>query len=901
MSTDFSTRKLRRLTQVMLLFFLVIAIRVWHLEVVQRDEKARLSRLPRQRTIVQKANRGVLFDRFGEPLAINRICYNATIYYNQIAQIPARGWVAETKTRCYPRREYIRKLAHELAPILALDPQRIEDLIVSKASLFPHAPFLLHGGLTEAQHYQLALLEKDHPCLHAEIAPERFYPHGKAACGIIGSMGSISQKKYFAIADEIHALQQILDETHLGLEPEFPNPSDTVETLEERLQFLKEKAYTLQDLVGKTGIEAQAETALRGSYGKKVFEVDQKGKIVGELENIPAVAGQPQHLSVSIELQEFAEGLLAQDEIFREKKVPKQPWIKGGSIVAMNPRTGEVLALASTPRFDPNDFIRSAEPVAAAQKQQNLCRWLENEKHIAALWDGKEPLRREKFSVNKGFTEESVMLSWDVFLSFVLPEDSPLKTETVKAAVQNPHSDLCRLVVHAPLFNDTALKVLGKYTLSEYRALNQAVCRLEEKLKTARKKTFHANDFVAWKQEHPDEFKNARRPYLDLLDLKEKKLFAAAWETERLDALASAVLDDPECSVLAQNRLEDTKAVLRTFRSYADLGEQKPLAASFYPKEGLGYGRSYGFQVGIPQGSVFKLVTAYAGLMATNGVNPLTMVDEWQANNGVGTTLGGALYPRIYKGGRLPKSASAHVGQIDIFGAIERSSNPYFSLIAGDILHHPEDLNAAARMFGFGEKTGLELPGEMSGCLPTDLTQNKTGLYSAAIGQHTLLTTPLQAAVMLSTIANEGHVLKPQILKQGTPEILRTIELPAKIRGFLLEGMDRVLWSEKGNSRAEICRHLRVYPEWHKRFMELEHRVVGKSGTAEVMYTFYPGEKASMTKHVWFGAISFPEGREKAPDLVVVVCLRFGDAGREAAPLATEVIAKWHEIVRKKM
>ena len=108
------------------------------------------------------------------------------------------------------------------------------------------------------------------------------------------------------------------------------------------------------------------------------------------------------------------------------------------------------------------------------------------------------------------------------------------------------------------------------------------------------------------------------------------------------------------------------------------------------------------------------------------------------------------------------------------------------------------------------------------------------------------------------------------------------------------------MWGEKGNSRANINRHLQTHTEWHKHFTELEHHVVGKSGTAEVMYSFYPTSAPSMTKHIWFGAISFPEGRDKAADLVVVVCLRFGDAGREAAPLATEVIAKWHEIVNRK-
>ncbi len=951
---DLSSKKLRRMTQIIFVFFLVLAFRAWHLEVVQRDEKLRQSMLPKRRVIVQKADRGVLLDRFHIPLATNRICYNATIYYNQIAQVPVRGWVSGPngkKVRSYPRKEYVHKLSLQLAETLHLDVQRVEDLILSKASLFPHVPFLLKGGLTENEHYQLALLEKDWPCLHAEIASERFYPRGKAGSGIIGSMGSISQKKYLAIAEEIRTLQQVVDETHQGLEPEFPSPSDTVETLELRLQQLKEKAYTLQDLVGKSGAEAQFESSLRGLYGKQFFEVDQKGKILAEMEGgKPAVAGGTHQLSISIELQEFAEALLAQDEAAREKrslgldpethqkKTLKQPWIKGGAIVALDPRTGEILALASAPRFDPNDFIPSQDPAVAADKRQRLCRWLENERAIAAIWDGKQPLRRERYSPSKGFFEENAPLTWDLFLSLVLPDEGPLKAvfahiPDVKTAVKLQEGalpemlsslesnvdrlfvvDLCRLVVHAPAFSDTASKVLGKLSLNQYRALNQAVCRLEERLKAEKRKLFHATEFAQWRSEHAKDCVNGRRPYVDLLDQKERELFNTSWEESRLDLLASAILDDPECSMLAQPNLEETKAVLHTFRSYNDLklpllskyraieGTQKQLAAAFYPQEGFGYSRSYAFQTSGPQGSVFKLVSAYAGLMATKGVNPFTMIDEWKGAQAVGTTMAGALYPRMYKGGRLPRSASAHVGQIDIVGAIERSSNPYFSLIAGDVLRQPEDLNTAARRFGFGEKTGIELPGETSGGLPQDLAQNRTGLYSMAIGQHTLLTTPLQTAIMVATIANGGHVLKPHILKQANPQILRTIELPNGIRNQLLEGMDRVIWSEKGNCRPETIRHLQQNPEWKKRFLALEHQVVGKSGTAEVLYnlSMNPSSTAAMYKHIWFGAVDFGEdGGRNDPDLVVVVFLRFGDAGREAAPLAAEVINKWRELKRR--
>src|ERR1700722_9935970 len=112
------TEKTRRVLKIFLGAFLVIAFRVWHLEVIQRDEKVQEASQPKRRVIVQKADRGIICDRFGIPLAVNKICYNAAIYYNQIAQVSALSWKEDSsgqKVRTYPRREFIEKLSIELA------------------------------------------------------------------------------------------------------------------------------------------------------------------------------------------------------------------------------------------------------------------------------------------------------------------------------------------------------------------------------------------------------------------------------------------------------------------------------------------------------------------------------------------------------------------------------------------------------------------------------------------------------------------------------------------------------------------------------------------------------------------------------------------------------------------
>ena len=74
--------------------------------------------------------------------------------------------------------------------------------------------------------------------------------------------------------------------------------------------------------------------------------------------------------------------------------------------------------------------------------------------------------------------------------------------------------------------------------------------------------------------------------------------------------------------------------------------------------------------------------------------------------------------------------------------------------------------------------------------------------------------------------------------------------------------------------------------------------MIGKTGTAEILFNPYinPSSTPQMYKHIWFGSIAFDSSRWEHPELVVVVYLRYGDAGKEAAPLAAQMIRKWREL-----
>lgn len=1007
-------RQANYVLQIICIAFVLIAFKVAHLGIVQRETRLKEAEKPKTRTLWLRADRGEICDRFGVLMATNRICYNAAIYYAQIQQIPSRGWGLDAegnKIRTFPKKEYIKSLAELLKKELSLDAEKIEDLIHAKASLLPHVPLIVKGDLTEQEYYRLKMLEKDFPGLHAEIGSERHYPMGKVGCHIIGTLGSISSKEYTAIIQEIRSLQGIVSEyeafeSFSTIPPEY----ESIDEVYERLFCLKDKAYTFNDRVGKSGVEGQFEEDLRGSWGMRSIEVDNQGKPICELsQSKPPIQGHQIKLSISAELQQFAEELLIQNESERDgkslgvdpadkrRKEQKQPWIKGGAIVALDPNTGEVLTLASHPRFDPNDFI----------KKENLFRWLENEGMISSLWEGRSTLNRERGKKNL-IVEEKIPITWEFYLQQVLPKEGAIKTffettDDIKGFVQlqedflalsffgqNPSPielmealtsknsplweklrltedaipylkrldqslasipspknrlfiiDLCRLCIDSPRFSDELLSKIGATKIATYRSLNQAFCRFTERKKNESFQTFHEEEFPLWRKENQKTFlaqkrleekkkKTYAKSYIDYLNKQEKELFSQFWEEKKFAILLQALHEDstdPDVQFLQKALAELPQNLeeewIRTFRFFHELDRptftqsakyktEKEIASAFYPSGGFGYCRSHAFQATSPQGSLFKLVTAYEGLK--QGHN-LSIIDEQRKDpkappgkqHIVAYSLAKTPYPRQYKGGRLPKTAALNVGKIDLFGALEYSSNPYFAILAGDYLKTPEDLNSASSLFGYGAITGIDLPNEAKGNLPSDLKTNRTGLYSYAIGQHTLLNTPLQSALMVASLANGGSLLKPQIVKEiltpepiptAMPLIRHSIFLTPEIQNTLIQGMDGCLWSGQGTVRHSSIRSLVANPIALHEYLLLQHQMVGKSSTTEIVFNpdAIPTSLAQVYKHIWIGSISFPvKSKWENPELVVIVFLRFGSAGRDAAPLAAKMIRKWREI-----
>lgn len=429
-------KKANRVLHFILLAFLLILIRIWYLCVIEHETYLELSKKPQKKTSLEKPLRGTIRDRFNIPLAVNKLQYDAAICYDHIRQIPSIKRIKDTNGKLvkrYLRREYIEKLSFLLAKELELDPIDIEDFIYGKASLFPSTAFVLKEDISEKTYYYLKGLERSYAGICALKNLKRFYPQKKIGADLIGYIGSINEREYFTIAHEIKELQNYLSQQEQGDLVFLPKGFSSLKDIKDRVQFLKSKMYQFNDKLGKAGIEAIFDDSLRGFYGKKAFEVNTKGSIVRELPGSKKpISGQRLLLNISAELQEFAEALLAENESIRDQRFPNAgknhtfitpPWIKGGAIVAMIPTTGEIVAMASYPRTDNNDFTLP-NPIS----QSKISRWLENKNHIRDLWDGKSLLERELYSfTNHSFYKEEKKLTLDHYLERILSLQSQAK------------------------------------------------------------------------------------------------------------------------------------------------------------------------------------------------------------------------------------------------------------------------------------------------------------------------------------------------------------------------------------------------------------------------------------------------------------------------------------------
>lgn len=277
---------------VLSLSFLVLLGRLAWLQIVQGDTLLRESEANRLREDPVQAPRGLLLDRDGRPLVQNR---------------PSRNLVIDPAGV----RGHEKGLVGLLSQFQDIDGTQLFDTLFLKR-LFKQArmtPSQRPVLLEDASQMEMALFAENQyrlPGIIQEVAMRREYPYGSLAGHMLGYTGEVP---------------------------------------EERLEQLQNEGYRLGDLIGQMGLEQQYEKDLRGKDGIRWIEVDAKGRIVGTPDDMPRtepVPGKHVRTTIDLDIQKIAE------EAFSDSL--------SGAVVALDPRTGEVLAMTSSPRIDPNIF-----------------------------------------------------------------------------------------------------------------------------------------------------------------------------------------------------------------------------------------------------------------------------------------------------------------------------------------------------------------------------------------------------------------------------------------------------------------------------------------------------------------------------------------------------------------
>jgi cell division protein FtsI (penicillin-binding protein 3) len=221
-------------------------------------------------------------------------------------------------------------------------------------------------------------------------------------------------------------------------------------------------------------------------------------------------------------------------------------------------------------------------------------------------------------------------------------------------------------------------------------------------------------------------------------------------------------------------------------------------------------------------GSTFKLVT-YAAAIDGAGVEPTDMVD---CQGGTITMFGRTLHD----------DKSDHFGVVTVKYALERSSDVGAAKMA--LKMGPETFYKYMKLFGFGERSGIELPSETRGLLAPPRKWGSTSILSMAIGQE-IGVTPIQLVTMVSTIANGGVYMPPHVLLQSTDELKGDARLkPAVFRpenqlpATLPDGAHRVIRELTAAKMRSIMEGVVVEGTGHAAALN-GYSAGGKTGTAE--------------------------------------------------------------------
>ncbi|HEY8424813.1 MAG TPA: penicillin-binding protein 2 [Limnochordales bacterium] len=299
--------RLVRLSAVMAVALVVLAARLWHVQIMEGARFVAMADRNHIRVVPVSAPRGRIYDRQGNELARNRLSFTLSVLPEAVD-----GSVEDLLAR--------------LSAILDIPQAELAERWSQATRRYSFEPVRLLRDMTLAQMVAVQEHRSQLAGIFVEEEPVRQYPEGALAAHVLGRIAPITA---------------------------------------EELQRLSDQGYQGTDLIGAAGVERHYERYLRGSRGYREIEVDALGRFRRLVSEQPPTPGLDLHLTLDLELQRRTEEalVLGIQRAERSRQTSTDPQVRAarpvqaGAAVVLAPATGEILAMASFPGFDPERLL----------------------------------------------------------------------------------------------------------------------------------------------------------------------------------------------------------------------------------------------------------------------------------------------------------------------------------------------------------------------------------------------------------------------------------------------------------------------------------------------------------------------------------------------------------------
>ncbi|PSW09771.1 penicillin-binding protein 2 [Photobacterium sanctipauli] len=279
----------------------ILLTNLYHIQISEHEDYQTRSNDNRIKVVPVAPNRGLIYDRNGILLAENRPVYSLEITSEKVPDLEATFL--------------------SLKDLMGVTDEQIERFQRERRRTrrFKSVPLL--NQMSEQQVALFSVNQHRFPGVEVKAYLKRHYPYGEALTHVLGYVAKINDR-------DIQRLER-----------------------EEKINNYK----ATRD-IGKLGIEKYYEDLLHGTSGYQEVEVNSRGRVIRTLKYVPPIPGKDIKLNLDIELQLYVKELLTEREQDPETGEEIVSY-KRGSVVVLDPRDSSVLAMVSSPSYDPNLFV----------------------------------------------------------------------------------------------------------------------------------------------------------------------------------------------------------------------------------------------------------------------------------------------------------------------------------------------------------------------------------------------------------------------------------------------------------------------------------------------------------------------------------------------------------------